>query len=87
LKLVEGILTIFSKCPLKSLNNQADFDSAIRRFDPSRPSHRLRLTASDTQPLSSARRYRNSGSSCTTAPFRILSPLLAAGRLSSPHSS
>jgi hypothetical protein len=23
---------------LKSLNNQADFDSAIRRFDPSRPS-------------------------------------------------
>ena len=31
---------IFSKCVLKSLNNQADFDSAIRRFDPSRPSHR-----------------------------------------------
>jgi hypothetical protein len=34
-----GHLTIFSKCPLKSLNNQADFDSAIRKFDPSRPSH------------------------------------------------
>ncbi len=29
----------FSKCTLKSLNNQSDFDSAIRRFDSSRPSH------------------------------------------------
>jgi hypothetical protein len=27
---------------LKSLNNQADFDSAIRRFDPSRPSQSQR---------------------------------------------
>jgi hypothetical protein len=25
---------------LESLNNPADFDSAIRRFDPSRPSQR-----------------------------------------------
>jgi hypothetical protein len=32
------IFDIFSKCALKSLNNQVDFDSAIRRFDPSRPS-------------------------------------------------
>ena len=64
----------------------ADFDSAIRRFDPSRPSHRSHLTASDTQPISSARRYRNSGSSCTTAAFRILSPQIAACRLSTPHS-
>jgi hypothetical protein len=38
MKLLEGVLSIFSKCALKSLNNQADFDSAIRRFDPSRPS-------------------------------------------------
>jgi hypothetical protein len=30
----------FSKRALKSLNNQPDFDSAIRRFDPSRPSQR-----------------------------------------------
>jgi len=37
---LEAILAIFSKRPLKSLNNQADFDSAIRRFDPSRPSQR-----------------------------------------------
>jgi hypothetical protein len=29
---------ISSKRALKSLNNQTDFDSAIRRFDPSRPS-------------------------------------------------
>jgi hypothetical protein len=36
LKSLEGILSPFSKCALKSLNNQTDFDSAIRRFDPSR---------------------------------------------------
>jgi hypothetical protein len=40
LSLLEGISPIFSKFPMKSLNNQTDFDSAIRRFDPSRPSHR-----------------------------------------------
>jgi hypothetical protein len=27
---LEGILSLFSKCALKSLNNQADFDSAVR---------------------------------------------------------
>ena len=36
------LLTIFSKCALKSLHNQAGFDSAIRRFDPSRPSQPFR---------------------------------------------
>jgi 4-aminobutyrate aminotransferase-like enzyme len=41
LKWLEGVFSLFSKCALKSLNNQADFDSAIRRFDPSRPSHAL----------------------------------------------
>src|SRR5262245_21617547 len=40
--LLEGFLTVFSKYALKSLNNQSDFDSAIRRFDPSRPSHSVR---------------------------------------------
>jgi hypothetical protein len=40
---LEGILSLFSKCALKSLNNQADFDSAIRRFDPSRPSQLILL--------------------------------------------
>ena len=40
LKLLERVLAVFSKCALKLLNNQADFDSAIRRFDPSRPSQR-----------------------------------------------
>ncbi|MBR1147095.1 hypothetical protein [Bradyrhizobium sp. AUGA SZCCT0431] len=39
LSLLETILASFSKCALKLLNNQTDFDSAIRRFDPSRPSH------------------------------------------------
>ena len=38
LRLLEGILSLLSKGALKSLNNQTDFDSAIRRFDPSRPS-------------------------------------------------
>jgi len=43
--LLERVSTVFSKCDLKSLNKQADFDSAIRRFDPSRPSQRFqRLT-------------------------------------------
>src|SRR6185436_10590652 len=43
LELLEPVLTIFSKFALKSLNNQADFDSAIRRFDPSRPSQLMLL--------------------------------------------
>jgi hypothetical protein len=38
LKLLERVLTDFSKCGLKSLDNRADFDSAIRRFESSRPS-------------------------------------------------
>jgi len=37
---LEANSAIFSKRSLESLNNQTDFDSAIRRFDPSRPSHR-----------------------------------------------
>jgi hypothetical protein len=32
LKMLGGILSIFSECDLKSLNNPADFDSAILRF-------------------------------------------------------
>jgi hypothetical protein len=43
LKLLERVLAVSSKCALKSLNNQTDFDSAIRRFDPSRPSHLILL--------------------------------------------
>ncbi|QOG23355.1 hypothetical protein [Bradyrhizobium sp. SEMIA] len=35
--LQEANSAISSKCALKSLNNQTDFDSAIRRFDPSPP--------------------------------------------------
>jgi hypothetical protein len=33
LRLLKRVLTIFSKNVLKSLNNQADFDSAIRRLN------------------------------------------------------
>jgi hypothetical protein len=43
LELLERLFGIFSKCALKTLNNQTDFDSAIRRFDPSRPSQPVRL--------------------------------------------
>ena len=44
LELLERVFG-FSKCAFKVLNNQADFDSAIRRFDPSRPSQPVRLHA------------------------------------------
>ncbi|MFQ3458549.1 hypothetical protein PMN64_35255 [Bradyrhizobium sp. UFLA01-814] len=46
LNLLERVRDTFSKCALKSLNNQTDFDSAIRRFDPSRPSHFYRIDLS-----------------------------------------
>ena len=65
----EAIFLIFTKRALKSLDNQAGFDSAIRRFDPSRPSHavlrlvtvcnlrltgpKIRLIARSTQSLGS----------------------------------
>src|SRR5882724_5693875 len=39
LELLERLFSLFSKRVLKSLDNQADFDSAIRRFDPSMVSH------------------------------------------------
>jgi hypothetical protein len=42
LELLERLFRLFSKHALKSLNNQTDFDSAIRRFDPSRPSQDLK---------------------------------------------
>jgi hypothetical protein len=38
LKLLERVLAAFSKCALKSLDNQSDFDSAIPRFESWRPS-------------------------------------------------
>jgi hypothetical protein len=38
LNLLEAISADDSKYALNLLNNQAGFDSAIRRFDPSRPS-------------------------------------------------
>jgi hypothetical protein len=41
--MLERVSAIFSKCDLKSLNIQTDFDSAIRRFDPSRPSQLILL--------------------------------------------
>jgi hypothetical protein len=34
---LEAIFGIFSKCTLKSLDNQTDFDSAIPRFESWRP--------------------------------------------------
>jgi hypothetical protein len=42
LKLLERVLAVLSKCPLKLLDNQADFDSAMRRFESSRPSQPVR---------------------------------------------
>ncbi len=59
LKSLEGIFSLFSKCALKSLNNQADFDSAIRRFDPSCPSQAVRR--SEKVPLMPAEKLANGG--------------------------
>jgi hypothetical protein len=39
---LEGVSRRFPKCALKSLNNQADFDSAIRMSNPLRPKRDLR---------------------------------------------
>ncbi|MCP3471681.1 hypothetical protein NLM33_15255 [Bradyrhizobium sp. CCGUVB1N3] len=49
--LLERLSAIFSKRPSKSLNNQTDFDSAIRRFDPSRPSQLILLGKSPSSLL------------------------------------
>jgi len=38
LQSLEPVLAEFSKCALKSLENQSDFDSAIPRFESWRPS-------------------------------------------------
>jgi hypothetical protein len=43
LKSLERFLADFSKCALKLLDNHADFDSAIRRFESSRPSQALNV--------------------------------------------
>jgi hypothetical protein len=37
LELLERLFSLFSKCALKLLNNQADFDSAILMSSKSRP--------------------------------------------------
>jgi hypothetical protein len=41
LKLLERVLVDFSKSALKSLDNQADFDSAIPRFESWRPNQQV----------------------------------------------
>jgi len=43
LKSLEPISANFSKCALKSLDNQTDFDSAIPRFESWRPSQYIIL--------------------------------------------
>jgi hypothetical protein len=45
LKLLERVLAVFSKCALKLLDNQADFDSAIPRFESWRPSQITRFNS------------------------------------------
>jgi hypothetical protein len=42
LELLEPVLTVFSKYALQLLDNQADFDSAIPRFESWRPSQSKR---------------------------------------------
>jgi hypothetical protein len=42
LNLLERVLAVFSKCALKSLDNQTDFDSGMRKFESFRPQRRLK---------------------------------------------
>jgi hypothetical protein len=87
LRLLERVLTIFSKCALKYMNNQTDFDSAIRRFDPSRPSHRYYQASSILLPTPSlsSRALRqdfvNSGFFSASHVLRPHLSSLASGRL------
>ncbi len=46
----ERVLADFSKYALKLLDNQADFVSAIRRFESSRPSHEINHLGTETAP-------------------------------------
>jgi hypothetical protein len=55
LKLLERVSADFSKCALKSLDNQADFDSAIPRFESWRPSQINALSSLPKQPCSRVR--------------------------------
>jgi len=58
LKLLRRIFRFSSKRALKSLNNQTDFDSAIRRFDPSRPSHAFSFSENFLSLIRKARQMR-----------------------------
>jgi hypothetical protein len=40
LKQLERVFAVFSKCALKLLENQTDFDSAVRKLESSRPQAR-----------------------------------------------
>jgi hypothetical protein len=67
LKLLERLFSRFSKRILKLLENQTDFDSAIRRFDPSHPSH-LILLGNRTS-------FRRLSKRFSAAPIELLYPL------------
>jgi hypothetical protein len=58
LKLLERVLADFSKCALKLLDNQADFDSAIPRFESWRPSQPVRSLRCDFQVWENRRHSR-----------------------------
>src|ERR1700722_12786822 len=79
LKLLERILTDFFKCGLKSLDNKCDFDSAIRRFESSRPSHAFRECADfaicGAERASADAEIRTDGSGSVPTDFRVPSPI------------
>ncbi|MDX3970242.1 MAG: hypothetical protein QHD01_27080 [Bradyrhizobium sp.] len=74
LKLLECVSTILSKCALKSLYNQAGFDSAIRRFDPSRPKRQCAAQIKGRKRFS---RLKNPGSARGSA--LVMTQVLAVG--------
>jgi hypothetical protein len=58
LRLLKRVWAISSKRALELLNNQTDFDSAIRRFDASRPSHALAFLENFLPLIRKARQMR-----------------------------
>ena len=86
LNLLEGILILFSKRALKSLNNQTDFDSAIRRFDPSAPA-KTNMQARQSRGAAAAKADASSNdnsfglpSNCTSTPMGQLRHCATGGR-------
>jgi hypothetical protein len=76
LELLESVLAVFSKCALKSLNNQADFDSAVQ-LPSLRPSARTTGSATKRYGRATNAHFRpDKPSSATVKSLIVLFPWL-----------